>query len=84
MNITNFLILNSEGHEIQADAHCNNLAFKCQECDYPVLAATLDNQRGSDEKNPAICKGCGEAYFLNPREKSEKLYVFSVREYNNA
>jgi hypothetical protein len=75
MNITNFLILNSEGHEIQADAHCNNLAFKCQECDYPVLAATLDNQRGSDEKNLLSVKVVVKHTFLI-HVKNQRNYMY--------
>lgn len=80
MKITNFLILNSHGDEVSGDAHGNNLAFICEECGHPVLVTALKNQRGNDVDHPAKCKGCGEEYFIDPRKRSEKLYIFTVTE----
>lgn len=80
MKITGFMVMDSSGTEIQADAHGNNLAFLCRACTHPVLAVALDNQRGSDERHPADCKGCGELYFLSLRPQSNKLYVLAVNE----
>lgn len=75
MKITDFLTMDMDGVEIPADAHGNNIAFNCMECDHPVLATALDNQRGSDEGHPAKCKGCGKRYFLDVRPQVSKLYV---------
>lgn len=75
MKITDFLVMDTNGDEIEADPHGNNLAFICWECDYSVLAVALENQRGSDEDHPARCRGCGTCYFLDVRPNTEKLYV---------
>ena len=77
MRITDFLAMDGMGDKILADAHGNNIAFSCFECDHPVLAVALENQRGSDEEHPAICKECGAKYFLDVRSPMEKLYVHS-------
>jgi hypothetical protein len=78
MDITNFLIMDTDGIEILADAHGSCLAFSCPACEAPVLAVALENQRGWDEDHPATCCGCGERYFLDLREQAEKLYIHSV------
>lgn len=70
--------MDTNGEEIKADAHGNNVAFCCMDCGHPILAIALENQRGSDEEHPAECKGCGAKYFLDVREGSEKLYVHPV------
>ncbi len=70
--------MNTNGEEIDADAHGNNLAFLCSVCKHPIVAVALENQRGCDEKHPAICKGCGQGYFLDVRERMKKLYVHPV------
>jgi hypothetical protein len=67
--------MDTNGDEIDADSHGNNLAFSCPLCEYPVLAVALDNQRGSDEHHPAHCRGCGTGYFLDVRPHTKKLYV---------
>ena len=67
--------MGGEGNELQADPHGNNIAICCQTCGHPVLLTALKNQRGSDESHPAICKGCGENYFLDIREHKDMLYV---------
>ncbi len=77
MKITGFLVMDTHGDVMPADAFGNNLAFCCWECEHPVLAIALENQRGSDEEHPAICKGCGTRYFLDVRAHAEKLYVHS-------
>ena len=78
MRIKDFLAMDGMGDKILADAHGNNIAFSCFQCDHPVLAVALKNQRGSDEEHPAICKGCGARYFLDVRSHMEKLYVHSL------
>ena len=80
MKITDFFAMaGSTGREILADAHGNNIAISCESCATPVLLTALPNQRGSDEKHPAKCKGCGELYFLDVREHKEMLYVHKVQ-----
>lgn len=78
MKITDFLVMDGSGEEIQADPFGNNLAFECLGCAHPVLAVALENQRGSSEKNPAQCRGCGLCYFLDVRIDAEKIYVHRV------
>lgn len=80
MKITDFLTMDTDGNEIQADPYGNSVAFACGECGAPVLAVALENERGSDEAHPAICRGCGVAYFLDIRERSQKLYIHPVDE----
>lgn len=75
MKITDFLIMDTNGDEIEADPHGNNLAFGCWNCGHPVLAVALENQRGSDEEHPATCRACGTKYFLDIRPHAEKLYI---------
>ena len=75
MKITDFLIMDEEGTEIEADAFGNNVAFACWRCGHPVLATALENQRGYDEQHPAVCKGCGGSYFLDVRSGAQKLYI---------
>jgi NAD-dependent SIR2 family protein deacetylase len=75
LNITGFLLMDHEGEEIEADAHGSNIAFLCFDCGYPVLASTLDEQRGSDEEHPSRCRSCGAGYFLDVRLHAEKLYI---------
>jgi len=75
MKITDFLIMDGNGDEIEADAFGNNIAFSCADCGHPVLAIARENQRGSSEENPVFCKGCGTGYFLDVRSHAEKLYI---------
>lgn len=75
MNITDFLLMDYEGDEIEADAHGSNIAFLCFDCGHPVLASALDEQQGSDEEHPSKCRGCGAEYFLDVRPHAEKLYI---------
>ena len=76
MKITGFLVVDSEGEKIKADAHGNNLAFCCKDCGHPILAVALENQRGSDKQHPATCKGCGVGFFMDVRAESETLYIY--------
>jgi len=75
MKITDFLVMDSDGAEIPADAFGNNVAFSCWHCGHPVLVTTLENQRGSDEKHLSKCRGCGQGYFLDVRHHAQKLYI---------
>lgn len=78
MTITDFLVMDGYGIEIPVDAHGNNLAFNCPDCGHPILGIARDNQKGSDERHPTTCKGCGEQYFLDVRLRTEKLYIHRV------
>jgi len=78
MKITDFLVMDSDGNEIAADPHGNNVAFACSTCGAPIVAVALENQRGSDEEHPATCRGCGVGYFLDVREHAQKLYIHPV------
>ena len=80
MKITDFLVMDSLGEEIPADPHGNNVAFECVICGHPVLAVALEDQRGSDEKHPAECRGCGTGFFLDVRMRAQKLYIHDVQE----
>ncbi len=75
MKITDFMVMDSDGKLIPADPFGNNLAFACQTCGHPVLAVSLEHQRGSSKDKPAICRNCGTAYYLDVRSKMEKIYV---------
>ena len=80
MKITDFLVMDSHGHQLEADPHGNNIAFSCTQCGHPVLAIALDNQRGSDEDHPVMCRRCRAQYFLDVRLKMEKLYIHRIGE----
>ena len=75
MDITEFLILDSEGDEIIADAHGTHVAFCCAHCGAPVLASACPDQRGGAEEHPAQCQVCGAGYFLDVRAHVQKLYI---------
>lgn len=78
MTITDFLIMNGIGVEIEADPFGNNVAFRCDSCGHLVLATALENQRGSDPEHPSICRGCGQRYFLDVRVQAEKIYIHEL------
>ncbi len=78
MKVTDFLVMNGQGQEINADPFGNNVAFSCDMCGYPVLATALANQKGSDPDHPAKCRGCGQQYFLDVREHAEKMYIHEL------
>lgn len=78
MKITDFQTMNMYGDSIQADAHGNNIAFNCFVCSHPVLATTRDKHRGNNKEHPSTCKSCGQNYFLDVREKMEKLDIYEL------
>lgn len=75
MNITDFLIMDGNGVEIEADASGDSLAFCCEDCGYPLLAIARENARGSSEQCPSSCRDCGAGYFLDVRNHAQKIYV---------
>lgn len=78
MKITDFLVMDGDGNEIEADPFGNNVAFACPNCSHPVLAIALDDQRGSDEEHPTECRGCHRSYFLDVRPQTEKMYIHEL------
>ena len=71
-----FLIMDGDGNEIPSNAVEDALAFNCEDCDYPILASSVEGKPGSALVRPAICKGCGIGYFLDVRIHAKKIYVF--------
>ena len=80
MTITGFVGVYSDGTEAKIDAQGNNVAFSCNKCGHPVLAIAREHQRGYSSNNPAICQGCNEQYFIEVREKTEKIIINNVEE----
>ena len=78
IDITDFLLMDTNGDEIGADAYGNHLAFSCWMCGHSVIASCSPEQRGCDEKHPVTCKGCDTAYFLDIRPHARKLYIHHV------
>ena len=66
------------GDIIEADAHGNKIAFNCFVCGHPVLATAKDKHRANDKEHHSSCKGCGQNYFLDVREQSNKLDIFEL------
>ena len=78
MNLDDFLILDHNGEETLSDTLGKIVAFSCDTCGNPVLASATDNERGSDDDRPSVCRGCGTKYFLDVRWHAEKLYIHKV------
>lgn len=79
MNLNGFLIMDGAGDQILADASGQSVAFLCEDCRHPILASSQENERGSDEKSPSLCPGCGLGYFLDVRENTQKLYIHELK-----
>ena len=55
--------------KIESDAFGNNVAFKCPECGYPVIAVLVNKgARGTVPNNPSICRGCSAEYLILPND----------------
>lgn len=79
MDFTDYIFLNSSGSaEISVDTFGGIVAFDCYECGHPVIASEAENERGSDEEHPSLCKGCGTPYFLDVRYHAKKMYIHVV------
>jgi hypothetical protein len=76
--ITDFKAATPSGDQVQADAHGNNVAFKCLDCDGPVLAVLMPHQRGASESNPARCKICGAEYWIEAIAAEARLVVHAM------
>lgn len=75
--ITDFRCENEQGIVIKADPYGNNVALDCPKCGHPVLIVTIKNQRGADPEHPAICRGCGFAYWVDIDEAKMLLRLRS-------
>jgi len=78
MTVTGFIGVYSNGEKALIDAQGNNVAFNCNKCSHPVLAIAREHQRGTSSENPAICQGCNEKFFIEVREKTEKVIIYNV------
>lgn len=76
--ISGFSTVDVAGFPVFSDPHGNNVAFRCLGCGAPVLAVVLDNQRGSSQKNPAVCRACGSRYWVEAIVAQSRLVVQRV------
>jgi len=74
--ITGFPAEDENGFPILADAHGNNVAFRCVGCGGPILAIARPHQRGSSDENPSVCPACSARYWVEPM--SDKLVIHRV------
>jgi len=51
-----------------ADVHAdgNNVAWKCEECGWPVLFVYQLGRFGSSQSRATTCRGCKKTYYLSP------------------
>lgn len=76
--ITDFVCYTPEGFRVPSDAHGNNVAFKCPECGYPILAVMRPHQRGSSADKPSACRSCNAAYWLEIIEGQKRLITHQL------
>jgi hypothetical protein len=76
--VTNFTAVDEGGFPVLADAHGNNVAFRCLGCGAPVLAVVLAHQRGSSPTNPSICRACQSRFWVEPKPGAYQLVVHRV------
>jgi len=50
----------------QVHADGNNVAWKCQACDHPILFVYQNGRIGSGPRSPTECPGCQTRYYLEP------------------
>jgi hypothetical protein len=72
--ITNANIQLETGQVITSDAHGNNFAILCPNCNqFPILFVALKNQKGSSINNPAVCKNCNSTYYIKSDLERDEL-----------
>ena len=76
--ITDYSAVDEEGFPILADAHGNNVAFRCASCGGPVLAVMREHQRGASEANPSICRACSTRYWVELDDPGTSLLIHRV------
>ena len=73
--ITDFRASAEDGTPLAADAHGNNVAFKCIVCGGPLLAVMLPHQRGSAAEKATICRLCGTSYWVQAIVAESRLVI---------
>lgn len=81
--ITNFSASETNGSPVAADAHGNNVAFKCVDCGGPVLAVLLPHQRGSSAQKPTTCRACDASYWVEALVIESRLIVHCLASKNS-
>ena len=67
--------MTSAGEPLTCDAFGNNAAVNCPSCNHSILFVALDNQKGSDESNPATCRGCKKSFYIEVSLDQEIVFV---------
>lgn len=62
--ITDFKCIDEKNRDVPCDAFGNNVALSCPNCSHPILAIARPNQRGSSSENPAECRKCNLAFWI--------------------
>jgi hypothetical protein len=79
--ITNAKVQLENGQEISADAHGNNFAIICPNCNqFPILFVVLKNQKGSSINNPAVCKNCKSTYYIKSDLEKDELSEVIIKQ----
>jgi len=68
----------SQSQAVPADAHGNNVAFACLNCNHPVLATLMPHQRGSSAEKPTQCRACSASYWVEVQAARNRLQVHRV------
>ena len=76
--VTGFEMVAGEGLKLAADAHGNNVAFRCLHCSWPVLAVFLEGHRGSSANTPTNCQGCGARYWVEVDSSQSRLRLHGL------
>ena len=72
--VTNAKIQLENGQVIKSDAHGNNFAIICPNCNqFPILFVALKNQKGTSINNPAVCKNCNSTYYIKSDLEKEEI-----------
>ena len=78
--ITGFRCIDEAGFPVLCDPFGNNAAIRCPSCGGPVLAILRENQRGSSDKNPSICRACDSRIWIEVKEGQELLILHRTKE----
>ncbi|MDA8014118.1 MAG: hypothetical protein MPK09_00680 [Gammaproteobacteria bacterium] len=76
--MTDLPVFAGENWKIHAHPFGTDVAFKCAECDHPVLATTaFKSHPGKSENSPTACENCGAKYFAEIFE-GEKVLIHAI------
>lgn len=79
--ITNAKVQLELGQVVKSDAHGNNFAIICPNCNQsPILFVALKNQKGSSIHNPAVCKNCNSAYYIKSDLEKDELSEVIIKQ----